>query len=332
MSEESKTFLDCLKEAIRHCRENDIPFSRDTYRAVAHHLDLDYKSDSAARTQYGSWDAAVVEAYRTMKLMIIGGSDSEYSFLKQRIIPSNKVYRIGVLPDIHVPFENKKAVDCALKAFESDEVDEIVQLGDLMDCYKISRFIKDPSRGVSINKEIELSRDLLIEIKERTGAKKATFIEGNHEARIRKYLHSQAGALASLAGLRLEKLLSLDEIEWDHIEEHEFYGVNKVHFTHGEFANKYTSRKHMETYGVTVIHGHTHKLQTHMNKFLDRQIEGWEMGCLSSLDVSKDYVKCANWQHGFGIVELYNDEYWINSYHIKDGCVMYKGKYIEGKK
>ena len=47
---------------------------------------------------------------------------------------------------------------------------------------------------------------------------------------------------------------------------------------------------------------------------------------------TKDYVKCANWQHGFGTVDIFGDDYWIQGYHIRDGKVNFNGKMIEGKK
>jgi hypothetical protein len=67
-----------------------------------------------------------------------------------------------------------------------------------------------------------------------------------------------------------------------------------------------------------------------MQKYLDRTIEEWSMGCLSTLEVSQDYIKAANWQHGFGTVEIQGDDYWIQSYHIRDGKVCFRGKILEG--
>jgi predicted phosphodiesterase len=322
--------LECLKEAILHCRESDIPFSRDVYRAVAKHLDLAYKSDAAVRTHYGSWDSGVNAAYLDLG-PVESGPQEEFSFLKQRYVKPDVPYRILVLPDIHVPFDNKKAVDAALQAGEMYEPDEVIQLGDLMDCYKLSQFTKEPERGANFQGELDEGTEMLRQIKKRTGAQRATMLEGNHEERLRRYLLTQAGALSNLRVLTIPTLLKLEEIGWDFMEAHEFYAINNVHFTHGEYAQKYSSRKHMEQYGVTIIHGHTHKLQWHCNKFIDRQIEAWEFGCLSSLNVSRDYIKCANWQHGFGTVTVLNDQYWINGYHIRDGRVEFQGKIIEGK-
>lgn len=325
--------IDCLVNAIAYCRKNNITFSRDTYRNVAKILDLKYKSDATAKSECGSWDAAVNEAYGKLKPVIVHDDEDEYSFLKKRLLPNNKRYKVLVIPDVHFPFEHKKALDCVKQVAGEYGPDEIIQLGDLIDCYKISRFIKDPARGANVQEELDMAHVFLNEIKSKyCSAKKATFIEGNHEARISKYVHLNASGLSCLRSIGIASLLDLKAIGWDYIQDHEFYGINNVHFTHGEFANKFTSATHMERYGVSIIHGHTHKLQSHCTKFMDRQIEGWEMGCLSSLNVSRDYVKCANWQHGFGTVDIYGEEYWIQGYHIREGKVNFHGKMIEGKK
>lgn len=325
--------LDCLRKVITYCEENKVAFSRDTYRTVAKELDLDYTSDSAARSIFGSWDTAIKAAVSTLPDGEIkdepNEAESGFSYLKRKWV-GTKQYKILVLPDIHVPFQCTKAINTAIKVGASFEPDEVIQLGDLLDCFKVSRFVKDPDRGKKLQEEIEEGHTLLDTIKKAVGAKKATLLTGNHEERIRKYLESSAPALAHMSALKVDKLLSLKDIGWDFIPEHYFYAVNNVFFTHGEFISSHTAEKHMGIYDETIIHGHTHKISCSMRKYMNRTIEGWEMGCLSSLSVSQDYMKMANWQHCVGTIVTQGNDYWIQAHHIRDGRVNFNGKIIEG--
>lgn len=333
MEDIKQTVIENIQTVIGYCKTNNIGFSRDNYCKIARELNLDYTSGSPARSLFGSWDAAV-------KMAVDQNPDQEikqepnpiqddFSYLKRKWVGS-KIYKILVLPDIHIPFQSKKAVEVAIKVGELFQPDEVIQLGDLLDCFKVSRFVKNPERGKRLQDEIDEANALLIDIKRRTGARKAILIEGNHEARVRKYLQSSAPALSHITALNIDNMLNLKDIGWDFIPEHNFYAVNNVFFTHGEFISPHTAEKHMTVYNETIIHGHTHKLSTSIKKFMNRTIEGWEMGCLSSLSVSQDYVKMANWQHGVGTIVIQGNDYWIQAHHIKNGLVEFQGKILEG--
>ena len=323
--------LDCIRKVYSYCESRQRKFTRDTYRVVSQKLKLPYTSDAAAKRVYGSWDSAVHEALSAFKedpLEVASHFDSSYLQTIKKVLPSEDLYKVLVIPDIHTPFHNKKALDLSWRFAEAYEPDEIIQLGDVCDFYKISKYIKDPSRGVNIQAELDMARDLLREFKNRSGAKACTLLIGNHESRIRKYLHSIAPAMASLRSLTIEKLLDTESIGWRVIPEHNFYAINNVHFTHGEYVTKYSSDKHLGTYGETIIHGHTHRISCHMTKFLNRTIEGWEMGCLASLKVGQEYVKMANWQLRLGTVEISGQDYWITPHHIRDNRVTYNGRIL----
>ena len=62
-----------------------------------------------------------------------------------------------VLPDIHFPFQDKNALKVALDLINYVKPSVIIQVGDLVDCYSISRFSKDPDRisGTSLQKEFD---------------------------------------------------------------------------------------------------------------------------------------------------------------------------------
>ena len=324
--------LDSLRAAYNHNLKNfpERKFTRSVYRLVASELNLLYKSDKIEEL-FDGWKNAISEIEtvnaedKTMVTTedVMAKDEDTFPLLTQKKVTGT--YKILVIPDVHVPYQCKKAVEAAIRLGEEFKPDEVVQLGDLLDCYSLSHYPKTTHRSSNFADEIEESIKLLETIKKRTGAKYATMLEGNHEARLRKYLLNDASSLKNLKALKMNNLLELASIGWDFIPEHKFYAVNNVFFTHGEFISSQSSKKHMDEYRETIIHGHTHRISSRYHRGLNSTIEGWEMGCLASLEVGAEYVKRANWQHGVGTVVINGDDYWINCHHIRNGKVEYNG-------
>lgn len=307
--------------------------TRDFYRENKD-PDLDV-SEHMIINEYGSWSEALKTAFNIVE----DEEDNTYDYNPDHLDPDYELvkkttrkgmYKVLVIPDVHIPFHSKKALDCVIRIAEAYGPDEVIQLGDLCDFYKISKYTKDPRRGESVQKELDKAYKLLRLIKKRSGATRATFLEGNHEFRLHKYICTQAPGFSDMRALNLESLLQLKDAGWDYIPQHQFYQINNVHFTHGEFVSTHSSQKHVASYDETIVHGHTHRIACNMVKFLNRTLEGWELGCLASLKVAQEYQKSANWQHGCGTVDIYNDQYWIRPHHIRDGCVSWNGRVIEG--
>lgn len=324
--------LTCIKSAYDHNVRTspERKFTRDRYRELANELNLTYRSHKISQV-FGSWvDAvgqAIAENTEEDTTIELGPHDEDnIPYITKRVVKGD--YKILVLPDIHVPYQNDEAIEAAIKLGEEFQPDEIVQLGDLLDCYTLSRYSRSATRHGNIADEIVQAKNLLNEIKTRTGAKRATFIEGNHEARIRKYIMDKCPDLAQLKALRVDHMLELADIGWDFIPEHKFYQVNDVFFTHGEYANMHSAKKHIDEYRVTVIHGHTHRITSRYHRGLDKTIVGVEMGFLASFDVGAEFVKKANWQHGVGTVVMNGNDHWVNAHHIRNGKVEYNGQII----
>lgn len=336
MTDHEKTFgeeiLACVRRAYEHnVRETpNRRFTRDRYREIAEEINLAYRSHKVSEF-FGSWSEAVGKAIADSTVEdeteeLPPHDEDGVPYITRRRVTGT--YKILVLPDIHVPYQCDTAVEAAMRVGEEFKPDEIVCLGDLLDCYTLSKYSRNTNRSGDLAAEIEQARDLLDEFKRRTGAKRATFIEGNHEARIRKFVLNKCPELANIKALRVDHMLELGNIGWDFIPEHKFYQVNSVFFTHGEYANMHSAKKHIDEYRVTVIHGHTHRITSRYHRGLDKTICGYEMGFLGSFEVSAEFVKRANWQHGVGTVVMNGDDHWINCHHIQNGKVEYNGKII----
>jgi UDP-2,3-diacylglucosamine pyrophosphatase LpxH len=117
-----------------------------------------------------------------------------------------------VISDVHLPFSQPVATQMVVDFIRELKPDRIHLLGDVLDAQSVSRFDKDPVRKENLQDELDSVRDWLTELRDAAPRAKIIYSEGNHEFRIRKYLMSEAKALAGLRALSLEKLVSVHSI------------------------------------------------------------------------------------------------------------------------
>jgi UDP-2,3-diacylglucosamine pyrophosphatase LpxH len=207
------------------------------------------------------------------------------------------------LADIHYPFRNTTAVNMVVDFIREQRPGRIHLLGDLCDSWALSRFDKDPTRQLNLQEEFDAVRDWLVELRDAAPRAKIIYSEGNHEYRLRKYLISEAKALAGLRALTLEKLLDLDKLKIRWQPQDRPYRIGHLLFTHGQYISRWSgmsAKRHFEQYGCSVIHGHTHRLGAFYHTDINDCYGAWEAGCLSTL--TPDYVIAPDWQNGFAVV------------------------------
>jgi len=215
----------------------------------------------------------------------------------------DELTRFGIIPDVHRPYHNKKAWNLAITALKDFKPDVLIHLGDHCDFYKISRFIKDPSREFNFEAEINdcnLGLDELDEI----GASRRIFIGGNHEDRLTRYLQQTAPELFGLVDV--PKLLKLDIRGWEYVPYREHIKIGKLYATHDVgVAGKYAIFRAASTFQHPVVVGHTHMYAcTIEGDALGKHYPAWSFGWLG--DVEKvDYMHKIkvrrNWSLGFGV-------------------------------
>ncbi|MEK7383157.1 MAG: hypothetical protein AAB262_07705, partial [Elusimicrobiota bacterium] len=122
-----------------------------------------------------------------------------------------------ILPDTHIPFHDKRVVDRWLKHAAQLRPDGVDIIGDLLDCYCLSRFDKNPERKDSLQDELDQAHEFLREVRSVVGPKcDIRYTEGNHEQRLKRVLWGNCKALSGLRGLGIPQLLKLDElrVQW----------------------------------------------------------------------------------------------------------------------
>ena len=98
--------------------------------------------------------------------------------------------------DIHIPFQDDKAVACFVRYCKEKQPETIVLNGDVLDMFMLSKFTKGEGRNPL--EEITMCRGLLEMIRKACPTSEIYYVIGNHENRLEKYVLSKAPELASL--------------------------------------------------------------------------------------------------------------------------------------
>ena len=156
--------------------------------------------------------------------------------------------KITIISDLHSPFEDQKALEATLKHIRKTRPALLILNGDILDCYKISRFVKDPeSRNLTY--EIKYGRNLLNQIQKSIDNETSiVWMDGNHEMRLQKYVWSKAPEISGL--ISISQLMGFAERG---IEYHQYgYALNidNIVIKHGNRVSSvsggYTVKKELD--------------------------------------------------------------------------------------
>jgi len=213
-----------------------------------------------------------------------------------------------IFNDLHIPFEDKKAVELTLRVGDKFQPDRIIIDGDLMDQWELSTFIKHPARrdASALAKEIIRGREFLADLRARFPKALIILVFGNHEYRWLRSLASNAPELALLKGLTLEEQLECEKSKIEVVNSgnrESSFMWGKLLIGHFDQINKhsgYTAKNLLEAKGVSLIQAHTHRGGSSFKRNWDRDIVAYENFCLCSRD--PEYVSHPNWQLGFSLI------------------------------
>ena len=223
-------------------------------------------------------------------------------------VPIKKeVERWLILPDIHVPDEDKRAYGAVLNYASDHKYDGFIQLGDWVDFNTISshnKGILGKVEGNRIQKDFLALENSISEIRQVLGPKVPKyFIEGNHEFRLPRYLDAQP-ELKGLPDFDLPGRVSkaAPEMTWIPFwSEGKVLQVGKAKFIHGRSTGKYPAAKVARDYDGNVFFGHVHSVEYLSETTVDDQRTRGAMalGCLQSPKVKWMQGRPNRWQHAF---------------------------------
>lgn len=223
-----------------------------------------------------------------------------------------------IVPDSHGAYIDKQAMKVFLQDLSALDPDEIVMMGDHVDCSGVFSKHKRSYRDeleYSYKKDIEYARLFLDAIQSNAPRAKIYYIEGNHEQRAERWAvdtfsHPDDVSYA-MSTFGPAAQLDLDGRGIEFFRMSEFYcgltipgtiKLGKCHFVHGICANKYATATHLEKFGDNVVHAHTHRMQQHSKRTVaNGEIGAWCPGTLSELQPLYAHTNPTDWSHGYGL-------------------------------
>jgi hypothetical protein len=223
--------------------------------------------------------------------------------------PDGESLRVFVLPDIHSPYHDERALEAALlggrrwlEQVPSRRRVVLIQ-GDAQDNFKISFHRKMPGRGKNLEHEVAVTCQVL-DMVESLGAERVVFTEGNHEQRLERYLIDKAPELFGM--ISMQQLLRFDRRpgwEWIPFKSHAFIGDTLCTHELG-FVGKYALTHTANSAACSTLTGHTHRIgvsevaDVHGSPRTSSSF-GW-LGRLEDIDYMYEAVAKREWAHGFG--------------------------------
>lgn len=213
---------------------------------------------------------------------------------------------VVVLPDIHCPFQDMKAIELACKIIDYVKPVAVVYLGDNVDWSQISKFDRDPHRlTLTAHEVFEWKKvDRMVALAAGEGTRRY-YLLGNHELRLRRY-HCAHPELVGFPGMQFDAILGLDEdfnvIPDLQLVEKEINWRNRFLFKHGNKVRKfasYSAKAEMEHEMTNGISGHTHRAAAYTITNRGKPKVWVESGCLCDLDPT--YMDNPNWQQAMTI-------------------------------
>lgn len=221
-----------------------------------------------------------------------------------------------ILPDIQYPYHDALAMSKIVRVIEDIQPDRILQIGDAIDFPQVSRWNvgKAGAYAPTLQKHIDGFKGLLAKLREAAPEASITWLEGNHDLRIKDFVASYAPALGTLRALEIENLFGLAELGIDYRKGPLHVGTN-TYAVHGHEASGYCSSpsawdlKFLKRYGSdkSFVFGHTHQpfLITRAFGYEGKVSPRFTMNVGSVMDpVQATYVKdgAVNWVMSFALL------------------------------
>lgn len=239
-----------------------------------------------------------------------------------------------VCSDLHFPLQCNKSIDIFFKCVEELKPSTIIINGDSCDMLAVSKYPKDIKTGYSLLDERIQYQQFLSDLIEISNGAKIYETSANHssdgiDGRWRRYLSERIPELSCLP--EVIDVLSYENIFLgdfkNRIEMVDYVDLNGLIVLHGDIvrANGGASALGMiQKLKSSVMMGHVHRLAStavRVPAIANRDEAQWvayEIGCMC--DLNPLYCNSPNWQNGFAIVCLGDDNtFGVELVNIIDG-------------
>lgn len=247
--------------------------------------------------------------------------------------------RCVVLPDIHFPLHNKKAVSVAMKFVKWFKPDIVVLGGDALEMGPADHWAKEKcnlrkSEGQRLLRDYQdFDKEILTPLERMCPRARKVYLGGNHEI----WAERLVDEFPALEGfVEVENALRLKERGWEWIpylvkQRHGgihkgILKIGKLTIVHGEYTNKYHAAKTADSFMKSVLYFHTHDLQVFTKVTVEDPNDFHTCssgGCLSDRSPQYMWGRPNRWVHAFAVI-YFQDNGNFNLYIP----VIIKGKFI----
>jgi predicted phosphodiesterase len=215
-----------------------------------------------------------------------------------------------IIPDVHLPYEDKRAVNNLLEMIAHEKPARVVQVGDLLDLKAPARWSKGRADEYinSVRNEVEHGIKFWTELRQAAGDAELVFVHGNHDDRLKSYAASYAPALLDVIP-SLPELMKLDDfgVKYPKVQPYRIEpGVSAIHGKLLASQAGLSARKEMLRHGTSIVQGHTHRAGV-IYETTDRTRFALEAGWLGDIKTAGSYLDfpgVANWQQAFGYLHV----------------------------
>lgn len=209
------------------------------------------------------------------------------------------------IPDVHCGDQDNRAVALAVKVIKHVKPSMVVQLGDFLDMWGLASFQSGTSSPhMALQNELTIAHEIMQTIRDAAPRAYRFMLEGNHEARMGKWLE-RTPAMQDLRDIKLEKLLKLEKLGWGSSLLKSFNVTPSFIATHGSLVAKdagISAKQEMMAAMSSGISGHTHRLATYRYTATARRLSWTEAGHLQS-NPPRWRNGTQNWQAGVVVAE-----------------------------
>jgi hypothetical protein len=211
-----------------------------------------------------------------------------------------------------------------LRFIEDFKPEALIDNGDLFDFEAISRFPTSLVKRTSLQDDVDAGRAIIRHQREAAGPDCEIYVtEGNHEARLSKFITANAPELSESPGLTMEDFCGFADFDAKYVHPYgngvDWHGILVAHGNRVNAHSAGSAKAEFGDSGTSLIMGHTQRLGAYYVTDRTGTHAAFENGCMCRIDPggaapSMRGPRVNNWQQGFAVG--FADDYGWNIYQV----------------
>lgn len=223
-----------------------------------------------------------------------------------------------IVPDSHGAHIDPVARDAFLSDLALLDADEVVMLGDHLDCggtFSTHQRTYTSELVESYDDDVSATNSFLDSIQQAASRAQYDYIEGNHEGHVGRWVarnfnsHRDAEMVLGLIGP--EGVLRLKQRAMRYIRRDVFHDglaipgairKGRCFFVHGVSHSKHADAVHLERFGASVVFGHVHRSMSVVSRTVTSHGHGaWCPGTLAKQQPLYAHTNPTSWSTGYAL-------------------------------